>query len=273
MTTSSLSNNNAVVHMSKLKTWQFLATLTDTYLSTYAILTHILKDNSSQEIFQWYIKGWTKLTDLVDLEVAESDAYEPHLKLMASETAKRGKQTVNEIPWVLLHQNLVMMCTVFEGFLLNVLDCILMTESKVLLSLALEKQVSLEKVIKSKDKEQLLQDFREKVKNHFSRQGIKEKYGIFEKIGIKPEEVFDFSVFKPLPWQVASTHDLKRLIKIFDQRHDVVHKRILPIRNPEELYDIYLFFSGIMLRLTSIAVGKFNVTSDLPDYLRLGELK
>ena len=250
--------------MVKIKPMQFFKTLLNTHTVVSFLHKKMVKEESKKELFNSFMEEYSELLETVTLDPNKSVL--AWVKKDIPELIITAEENMEELPLVLINQNLVMMCTVLEIFLLHVVDSILKAEPMTLLTVASEKEIKLDEVIKAKDKEEIVKKCREKVKDHFSRQGIKEKFKIIEKIGVEEKDVFNFSILRTEPQQDFSGYDLQNLADVFQKRHDIVHEAMLPIQDPVELDSILNLFIMFIFGLTWAVIKKFDIASDIDDY-------
>jgi len=261
------------VAMSKIRTWFFVKTLFDTWWAFYYIREELEKEGRKTQVSTSYTQLLSN--GLKHVEQTDQIGLLAQVKKQMQIDLKRSKESMEEIPLILMNQDLVMMCTVFDDFLCHVLSSILIAQPKTLLTLAAEKQIKPEDVIKARDKEEILQNLIDKVTSEFSWRSIREKFDIFKRIGLSLGEIFGYAA-KWAATNTASGFDLEGLVGAYDKRHDVVHKRVLPITDPDQLFRIYQFFSSLIYSLSWVVYKKFQVDVDfliLPDRDELNQGK
>gem|GEM_PF-3823054 len=259
--------------MSKIRTWFFVKTLFDTWWAFYYIREELEKEGRKTQVSTSYTQLLSN--GLKHVEQTDQIGLLAQVKKQMQIDLKRSKESMEEIPLILMNQDLVMMCTVFDDFLCHVLSSILIAQPKTLLTLAAEKQIKPEDVIKARDKEEILQNLIDKVTSEFSWRSIREKFDIFKRIGLSLGEIFGYAA-KWAATNTASGFDLEGLVGAYDKRHDVVHKRVLPITDPDQLFRIYQFFSSLIYSLSWVVYKKFQVDVDfliLPDRDELNQGK
>jgi hypothetical protein len=74
------------------------------------------------------------------------------------------------------------------------------------------------------------------------RQGLEEKFKIYENIGLDINKVFDYSTYTDAAQKLLIGYDRDKLGEIFDKRHDIVHKNELPLKELSELVKTKDFF-------------------------------
>lgn len=184
-------------------------------------------------------------------------------KMIFDKMREENLKTVQDYKPLLLNQNLVMLCTIMEMFFIHILDIILKIEPRTIISLAEEKNIDLKQIIKLKNYNAILDNFRNKILDNFSRQGMSIKFKNYKKIGIEISKVFDYSDYTEEVQRKFNNFDLNKLIEIFDKRHDIVHKNCRSIKNIEELTLIKEFFEKIILNFSIIVKSKFNIPIDI----------
>ena len=155
--------------------------------------------------------------------------------------------------------------TLIRNFFLHILKVIIDAEPKALNGLAVEKQVTLQRILELGAYEKIINEFEEKVFDHFSRQGLKEKFKLYDKIGLDTNIIFDYSSFTDDAKKSLAGYDLEKLDEIFNLRHDIVHKSVLPLKYLEELNKIKDFFEKIIFNLSTLVMSKYSVLLDLQE--------
>lgn len=176
---------------------QFLKRTYDVYLFVYTISQEVTQPETRRKIFGTLMSGFPDLMNSVGsaLQGVSKEDLDKDLGFITQQMEKLTNEAIEKYPLILINQALVMMCTVYEIFLLHVLDCILLTKPEALLTIAENKIIPLKQVIEARDKEAIIEVFRQKVTEYFSRQGIEQKFKIFEKLGIEIVELFRFSSY------------------------------------------------------------------------------
>lgn len=170
---------------------------------------------------------------------------------------------IKKYPLILLNQSLVMLCTIMEIFFIHILESIIDAAPKTLLGLANKKEITLEKVLDLKDYKLIIEDFKNKTIEDFSRQGLGKKFRIFKILGIDTDKIFDYSKLKKIAQERLKNHDFKKLDEIFNKRHDIVHQNKLPLNNLDELSSIKDFFDKIIVNFSLIVYDKYNIPLDI----------
>lgn len=251
--------------MITIKLIDFWARLGDIYLFVYTVPQEVNRAETQRRLVNIQMSGYPELISSVmkDSEALSQEKLDSIFTNIYKLIEKSTTEKINKYPLIIINQALVMMCTVYEIFLMHVLDSIFRRKPETLLSIAKHRIVTLEQVLESDDKETILEFFRRKFEDHFSRQGIREKFDTFAQLGIKEYEIFNFSAYYNQEAQKKfAGYDLEKLTSIFDKRHDIVHSDTLPLQNATELGVINEFFQNTGFMLT-LAVGKkFKIPSD-----------
>jgi len=116
-----------------------------------------------------------------------------------------------------------------------------------------------------------LRNFKNKYIEHITRQGTKEILNAFNLIGIKTDSLFSWSNFTDEIQKQFASWDEKILIKIFNERHSIVHDNLYPINNVQELFIRKDFFKNIILNLSVETWHKFykySVILDSHEHIR-----
>lgn len=257
--------------MPTIKTLDFVSRLGDVYFVVYNTLNIIKRPDVQNFIVNTMMQGTdTMLQELQDAKVFYHDDPEKinELKQQFFQALRDSNaQKVKEYAPILLNQNLVMMCTTMEIFFLHILKVAIDAEPRVLNGLAVEKQVALQRILELGAYEKIINEFEEKIFDHFSRQGLKEKFKIYDKVGLDTNIIFDYSSFTDDAKKLLEGYDLEKLDEIFNLRHDIVHKSALPLNQLEELNKIKDFFEKIIFNLSTLVMRKYGVLLDLQENL------
>ncbi len=170
-----------------------------------------------------------------------------------------------------LNLSLVMMCTVVELFFEHVFAVIFRANSRILLTLSKDKNITLEQFMKHSKYEDVFNEFVQKTIDHIIGQGTKDVLKAFDCIGLKKTKIFSWSHFtEEVQHQFADWSDNK-LVEIFNERHSIVHDNAMPLRSVEELLLRKDFFVKIILNISIQAWHKFyeyGVILDAHDQMR-----
>ena len=187
-----------------------------------------------------------------------------NLKNMVMEKMEQADEAgIKSYMPIIVNQNLVMLCTVMEIYLVHVLVTVLLKRPEIIVGLAQEKNVTLKRVLELGNYDAVVEEFRDKVVEIFSFQGIKEKFNTFSKIGITTESVFEYSGFPERVQKRFKGYSFTNLEDIFQKRHDIVHKNELPIRNIDELIVIEDFLEKTIINLSVKAKDKYDIPIEM----------
>ena len=256
--------------MPVIRMLDFLSRLSDAYFVVYNTINIVKRPEVQNFIVDTTMQGTDQLLqELEDKGVFHGDIpQKTALKgLLAQRLKDANTRMVQEYVPVLLNQNLLMLCTIMEIFFLHILETIMLKEPNVLIRLAQEKTLSLRQVLSLKSYDSIIEEFRSKISDHFSRQGLKEKFKTYEKIGLDINKVFDYSTYTDDAQKRLSGYGLGRLSEVFDKRHDIVHKNQLPLTQLSELRETKEFFEKIVLNLSMLIMGKYAISLDLQEIL------
>ncbi len=98
------------------------------------------------------------------------------LESMIKNVDKREAEEVDKFFITLLNQTLVMLCTVFDTYLVDRLDVIIYTKPDLLKLFADDKDISIKEIIDSKTYENVFNVMQSKVLKRFDFMGIKDKF-------------------------------------------------------------------------------------------------
>lgn len=185
------------------------------------------------------------------------------------ESSYRAK--FDSFPNIALNLGLVMMCSILEQFFEHVLNVIFTSNIKTLLTLSKEKNVTLERFLAYNSYEEVLNSFKNKYLDHFSRLGMEDMLKEFDKIGIKKESVFSWALFtKEVQRRFAGVKS-NTLVEIYKKRHSIVHEGLYPIETVEEFLTIKDIFTKVLLNLayqTMKVYHKYGVILEAHEQIR-----
>lgn len=179
--------------------------------------------------------------------------------------------SVEEYSLIILNQSHQILCSLFETFLIRILDTIFDTKIESIMNLAEQKEIKLEEIIELGDYEKILAYFKDKILKRFSGASTKDQFEkYFEKLGFDIQRFFNMSHFKPEVQVKFKGWDLDKLIAIFNERHAIVHDGELPLASLDDLFNRHDFFSKLMMNISIEINNKFNIKNnlDLPEALQ-----
>ena len=180
---------------------------------------------------------------------------------------------VEEYSLIILNQSHQILCSLFETFLIRMLDTIFDTKAETLMPLADQKEIKLEEIIKLGDYGKILALFKDKIFKRFSGASTRDQFEkYFKKLGFDIQRFFDMSHFKPEVQEKFKGWDLDKLISIFNERHAIVHDGELPLNALNDLCKRHDFFSKLITHISIEIYNKFNIKNnlDLPEALLQG---
>lgn len=250
-----------------LKTFEFLSKLNRTVIFLRDILK-VCQKREYQSILLQERRVMRKefLAELEHKKIFSHPDPETHktLKHMVIKKMEQSDEAVikSYIP-IIVNQNLVMLCTVMDIFLVHVLVTVLQKKPQIIVGLAQEKNIMLKRILELGNYDAVVEEFRDKVVETFSFQGIKERFTTFSKIGIPTESVFEYSGFPERVQKRYKGYNFSNLEGIFQKRHDVVHKNELPIKDIDELRAIEDFLEKTIVNLSVRVKDKFDIPMEM----------
>ena len=147
--------------------------------------------------------------------------------------------------WILNH-GLLLMCSVFDEFMADLLNEILIVNPSL-----------------------CLWDNRKDIISDFKGKSLKERYKTYiNKLRIKEGDFFDFSAFKldiQLKYKNFNFEDLE---EIYKKRHKVAHTDGYILKSYSELVKISDIFQKLILILARQAMNKWSIETELTIYLK-----
>lgn len=174
---------------------------------------------------------------------------------------------------IILNQSLQILCSLFETFLIRMLDTIFETKAESIMSLAEQKEIRLKEIITLGDYDKILAYFKNKILKRFSDESTNDQFEkYFGKLGFDIQRLFSMSLFTPEVQEKFSGWNLDKLISIFNERHAIVHDGELPLTSLNDLGIRHEFFSKLMINISIEINIKFNIKNnlDLPEVLQQG---
>ncbi len=177
------------------------------------------------------------------------------------------RKKVAEYDLWIINQGLVMLCTKFDAFLENVVDVILTKKPELLYSIAEAKTLELKRIVRLGSVEAIIGEIKAKEIRRFSFEEIGKRFEYLQsKLHIALSDVFNWALYVAEVSKKFAGWDLKSLMRIYTQRHSVVHRNDLPVQDFDELSTIKEFLEKLILNVTLAAKKKHDLWSE-PDRL------
>ncbi len=172
------------------------------------------------------------------------------------------KQTLERIAkyeYQILNQGLVLMCTILDAFL-DSTYCSVISANEM----ALQVELSSYSQGGNKDLENCTRDEQiASLTKKFSWRGIDKKIAAFERCGLDGTKIFSFWGSSEEIQKKFHSWGQSRLEDLYSQRHDVVHRDELPIRQIDELVDIYDYFCQLVIYVGYESSCNMKTATDL----------
>lgn len=183
-----------------------------------------------------------------------------NIKKMKEAQAVENEKDVNNFLIIFYNKTLIMMCTIFDIFLVDCAEVIIDNNQKTIKAFANDNDVLLDDLI-NVDPEDVFKNIQKKCLKRFDFGGIEDKIKYLNKLGIKKEMLFKFNdkMIKQFP---QAEEFLKK--EIYERRHSIVHKNEMSIKNFEDLSKVFNFLNYLIILWGGLVFTKhFNITSDL----------
>ena len=252
-----------------IETISFIGKLSDVYLFLDYALNAMDDPLVQKKALSKWMKGVPEM--LRDERLLNKAAFPEKefegLVLRAEEGMKESYiKKFNESKKVVLNLSLVVMCTVMELFFEHVFNLICKANSRALLCLSKDKNITLEQFLTYATYDAALNEFIQKTTDHIIREGTKEVLKAFNNIGMKTAEIFSWDMFtEDVQIHFADWKDAK-LFDIFQERHSIVHNNAMPIQSIEDLLLRQEFFTKIILNISVQTWHKFYKYGVILDY-------
>lgn len=181
-----------------------------------------------------------------NLWVNNSLPTEDLIQKMVDEVVKKQTAKVNNYRKWILGYGLVLLCAIFDDFLIELLDEILGENSQF---------------TKWSSKNEILARFREET--------IRGKYNVFiNKLDFSDTEFFDFNIFVPEIRRKFVGMDISKLNEIYKKRNKAAHSDGYVIYTVNELSDIRELFEKLIWNLSIKCRRKWNIKSELIEIVK-----
>jgi hypothetical protein len=210
---------------------------------------------------------------LEELNIEKQDLPD-ELKEKIEGIVEEQKRFIEEYQLTIVNQSLQIACSLFEAFLIESLNAILVTKEQTIIGLAEQRSIKLEDVINLGDYNQVISYFKDKILTNFSRASTKEQFEkYFGELGFEIQKFFDMSNYKEKVQETYKGWDIEKLISIFHERHDIVHNGELPLISLEDLHIRKEFLRLLIMNISIELFLKFKIKNDLNLPLSLLKLR
>lgn len=171
---------------------------------------------------------------------------EEHLDKVISEVVKQQTAKVGNYRKWILGYGLVLLCAIFDDFLIKLLEEILDTNSQL-----------------------TTWNSRSEILSRFKEETIKGKYRAFvNKLGFSGAEFFDFSIFIPSVRNKFDSVDISKLEEIYKKRNKAAHSDGYVIYTVDDLSDIRELFEKLTWNLSIKCRRKWGIKSELIEIVK-----
>ena len=185
-------------------------------------------------------------------------------QIRAQQEAAIAERVDNYLQTV-VNQAVVLLCSVLEIVLDQVLEVIFTERREALIGFAEEKSIDIRLVVETADQAELMKIIRERTIGNFSRETIGKKIGLLgRKLGLEQASLFDWTWLEADLQAQLRDQNLDSLVAIFDRRHDIVHRGLRPFRTMDEVHSVVTFFEYFILNLCRVIVAQFHLDHDFP---------
>jgi len=174
-----------------------------------------------------------------------------------------NKKEVEDFLQILFNESLVMACTVFETFLQDSVSVIIDKNPQFLKSLSAEKDITIPQIIDIANYSAIFTTIKNKFLRRFDFKSVEDKINVLIKLGLSKEVIFTLG--KKISPKFPNPE--KFLTTMFNNRNDVVHKDLLPIKTIDELLEVNEFLSHFFIKLSLDMFRRFGVMTDLHELM------
>lgn len=235
---------------------------TDTYLYVADLLAAYSRIRG--DLIERLAAGTKRLADEVGVLRLPPSAVTDSLEKEFQRRLEEGSETkAAQYPAWLINQGLVSLCTIFDVFLEGLVDAIFCARVEALYGVAGAKNLELKRLVELGSLDAILSDFRAKEVKAFGFQEIRERFTyLSRRLGLDTESTFRFERFTDEARKALQNWNLNRLVSVYEQRHDIVHRDDRPLKKVEEFEEIYEVFCKLVLDLSAQAQSVHNVLND-----------
>jgi hypothetical protein len=178
---------------------------------------------------------------------------------------------------LLLNLTVVMLCTELEVFITHLVDVLLANDSRQLLSVASEKNLSTTEILEAQDYEGVLSKLRERIANEITNSNTErmflhhlgKRFRLLSEAELIPEEVLKPKPPVDLTMLSLQGWNMQELDTVFKIRHDIVHRGLLPIQDAAYVMRVASYFGYLELLLSRNARLVYTVPINLNDWVVL----
>lgn len=181
------------------------------------------------------------------------------LEKIINDVDKKEAEEVDKFFITLLNQTLVMICTVFDTYLVDCFDVITYTKPDLLKSFTNDKDISVGEVIDVKTYDNVFNVIQSKVLKRFDFAGIEDKFKYFQKAGIETKDLFTLNnIMAP-----KYNDPFSLILKAYNDRNDIVHRNKMKISSYEEISHISELMNHLIMHWGMLEFKKkFEIDSD-----------
>lgn len=172
---------------------------------------------------------------------------------------KKEAEEVDKFFVTQLNQTLVMLCTVFDTFLVDCFDVITYVKPEIIKSFTAEKDISVAEVIDAKTYDNVFNTIQGKVLERFDYSGIEKKFEYLKKAGLETKDLFILNnIMAP-----KYSDPLRVILKAYKDRNDIVHRNQMKIYSYQEIEYIANLMNHLIMNwgITKFK-NKFKIDSD-----------
>ena len=239
------------------------------FSTVYEFADDVCRLLNNEELKRLLLIPKLQILDQVLKEQKIDPAVLPHdLQQKIKEIAKGQERKIEEYPLVVINQSWVILWSIFESYLISSLEAILDTKPEVIIALSEQKAVTLEEIIRLKDYDSVLANFKNKIIRGFFWASIRDRFNrYFKPLGFNISEFFDMSHYIEKVQTTYTGWGLDKLSELYDERNSIVHKEGMPLKSLPDLHYRKEFFVKISINITRKISEKFGITNDLSPLL------
>lgn len=212
--------------------------LGDVYLFIEGLLEHGLHVDNILKITDRLLNGLDRIFD--DNKIFPEGLDSDKKEYLKKELFKKNFNKVSNYKKWILNYGLLMLCSIFEEFLTDLLNEILEINPNL-----------------------CLWNGRKDIVSDFKNKSLNEKYKVYiNKLNISENEFFNLNIFKPAIQEKYKDFKFEDLEKIFKKRHKVAHSDDYIMKSVKELEEAKDIFEKLILNLSFRASKKWNIKTE-----------
>lgn len=182
-------------------------------------------------------------------------------KLLSEGAEKQYREQAKDLVPTMCNLVAVMACTIFDTYLQDCLEVLLLRDPKVIKALAHEKDLTVFEVIDLQTSNGAVAVIVEKILRRFDHEGIEGKLKLLERAGVEVGRVFS-TEFVLDEAKADQSKAREELVELYNRRNGIVHQHDLAYRNPQEVGKVDVLLHRLILSFAVVISKKWPIEVD-----------